>query len=87
MYWNPGNLPNNRILLLFQVLKQKALYNKVTMGTARTSELSLKPVQKNSDRESPSRVIFNYAYRRILNHLADYMGYKTGCILPTAGRS
>lgn len=35
------------------------------MGTARTSELSSKPLQKSSGRESPSRVIFNYAYRRI----------------------
>jgi hypothetical protein len=65
MYWNPGNLPKNRILLLFQVLLQKALYNKVTMGTARTSELSSKPLHKGSGRESPSWTIFNYAYRRI----------------------
>lgn len=35
------------------------------MGTVRTSELSSKPLQKSPGSESPSRVIFNYAYRRI----------------------
>lgn len=35
------------------------------MGTARTSEISSKPLRISSGRESPSWVIFNYAYRRI----------------------
>ncbi len=35
------------------------------MGTVEVSKFAFKPVQKSSGSESPSRVIFNYAYRRI----------------------